>query len=64
MARDRNILCVHYVCAGVCDLGKKCNTLEKMQKCLKYKKDETRKPFRINNKKQKLDKIRRNEKWE
>ena len=22
MARDRNILCVHYVRAGVCDLGK------------------------------------------
>jgi hypothetical protein len=63
MAKDRNILCIHYIRAGVCDLGKECHAYNEMQKCNKYKKDEKRKPFRVNNKKQKLDKIRRNEKW-
>ena len=59
--RDRNILCEHYVRAGVCDLGKECHIYKEMQKCSKYKKDKNKKPFRTNNKRQKLEKIRKRE---
>lgn len=59
--KDRNILCKHYVRAGVCKYGKECHAYQEMQHCAKYEKDEHRKPFRVNNKKKKLEKIKRND---
>lgn len=59
--KDRNTLCIHYERAGVCKRGKVCHAYKEMQHCSLYEKDRNRKPFRVNNKKQKLDKIRRNE---
>lgn len=61
--KDRNVLCVHYARYGVCDLGKEC-TLKDMQHCARYEKDKNRKPFRTNDKKQKLEKIKRSENYD
>lgn len=57
--KDRNILCEYYVRAGICDLGKICYIDKEMVHCSKYKKDKNRKPFRVNKRKEKLNKIKR-----
>lgn len=59
--KDRVLVCEHYKCNGVCDLGKICHFWKEMQKCTKYIPNKKSKPIRINNKKEKLEKIKRKE---
>ena len=62
MARDRQTPCLYYICAGECEKGREANHNTYCQKCGKY---QPRARVRhLNKKKQKLDKIRKNEKYE
>ena len=62
--KDRNILCKHYIKAGLCDLGRICYIHKEMVHCSKYEKDNKRKPFRENNKKKQNNKDWRKEKYD
>lgn len=64
MARERLIQCIHYSCEGVCDLGKKCRFWKEMQTCPTYKKKAGAAPIRSDNRRRKLDKINKREKWD
>lgn len=59
--RDRNRLCKYYLRAGVCSKGKGCTIWGEMQHCGLYEKDLKSKELRPNNKKRKLENIRKKE---
>ena len=59
MAKTREIVCIHYMAAGECDLGKKAEFYGHCQTCPTYKKKKGMKPARVNNKRKKLEKIRK-----
>lgn len=62
--KDRNLICIYYVRHGVCALGKECSVYKEMQHCSLYKPNKNTLPFRQNNKRKKLEKIKRKERWE
>ena len=62
MAADRQTPCIHYVCAGLCEKGRKADHAHYCQHCDKYK-PRARMRYK-NQKKEKLEKIRKNEKYE
>ena len=65
MAKERVIQCIHYVNEGVCDLGKKkCRFWKEMQTCPTYKKKPGALPARTDNRKQKMERIRKKEKFD
>ena len=43
--KDRNILCKHYIRAGVCKYGKECHAYQEMQHCVNMKKMNIENPF-------------------
>lgn len=60
--KERVLVCKHYKCnGGVCELGKTCHFWKEMQKCQKYMPNKKSRPIRTNNKKEKLEKIRKKE---
>ena len=59
--RDREIACVHYVCEGKCDLGKKAEFRGHCQICKNYLAKKGGRPARIDKRKQKQDKINQKE---
>lgn len=61
MAKDRETPCLYYVCAGLCQKGRKADHAHYCQKCSKYK--PRAKVRHLNRKKAELDKIKRNEKY-
>ena len=61
--KDREIQCVHYVCEGVCDLGKEGTFRKRCQTCKTYKKLPGGKPARTDNRRQKMDRIMRKERY-
>lgn len=61
MSKTRETPCLYYVCAGLCEKGRKADHAHYCQKCDKYK--PRAKVHHINRKKQKLDKIRRTEEY-
>lgn len=64
MAKERLIVCDHYKCENVCDIkNKQCRFWKEMQTCPTYKKKPGAKPARTDNRKKKLDKIMRKEKF-
>ena len=63
MAKTREIPCLHYICAGKCDLGKTAEFYGLCQTCPQYRKKAGAKPARIDNRRKKLDKIIKKEKW-
>lgn len=61
MTTDRRTPCLYYICSGLCEKGRKADHAHYCQKCNKYK---PRAGVRCNNqKKEKLDKIRKNERY-
>ena len=64
MAKTREIQCVHYVCEGNCDLGKDGTFRHQCQTCKTYKKKPGGKPARTDNRRQKLDRIQRKERYQ
>lgn len=63
MAKNREIACTHYKCEGNCDLGKEGTFYKQCQHCKNYSKLAGGKPARTDNRRQKMDRIRRKEKW-
>ena len=63
MAKTREIACIHYVCNGKCDLGKGADFYGHCQTCPTYKKKPGGKPARTDNRRQKMDRILRKEKY-
>lgn len=61
MARDRIEPCVNYKCKGECAKGREADHNGYCQKCNKYEPRVRRK--HINKKKQKIEKIRKNEQY-
>lgn len=59
MATDRQTPCLYYVCVGLCTKGRKADHAHYRQHCNKYK---PRVRYK-NQKKEKLEKIRKNEKY-
>ena len=64
MAKTREIVCIHYVNKGTCDLGKEASFYGLCQTCSQYKKKPGAKPNRINTKRQKIEKALRKERWQ
>ena len=63
MAKERGIACIHYKDEGICDLGKDATFRGHCQICPSYKKKPGGKPARTDNRRQKMDRIMRKEKW-
>ena len=63
MAKTREIACIHNVCNGKCDLGKEADFYGHCQTCPTYKKKPGGKPARTDNRRQKMDRILRKEKY-
>lgn len=64
MGYDRVIQCIHYKAEGVCDLGKKGTFYKQCQHCKTYKKKSGSLPSRTDNRRQKLERIQRKERYE
>lgn len=62
--RDREILCSNYINEHNCALGKDAEFRGLCQTCPSYKKAVGRKPARTDNRKKKLNKIFKKEKWD
>ena len=60
--KDRETPCLYYICEGQCEKGRDETHKEYCQKCGKYYPRE--KVRHLNKKKEKLNKIRRNEKYD
>ena len=61
MSKTREIQCIHYVCEGTCDLGKDGTFRHQCQTCKTYKKKPHALPARTDNRRHKLERIRRRE---
>ena len=64
MGKTREIVCLHYISKGNCDLGKNAEFYGLCQTCPSYKKKPGSKPARVDNRKKKLDKILKQEKYD
>lgn len=62
MAKDRIEPCVYYICAGKCEKGREADYKGYCQKCKKYVPRARIK--HVNQKKEKLNKIREKERWD
>jgi hypothetical protein len=62
--RDREIACVHYICEGQCALGKDAEFRGHCQNCKTYKKLPGGKPARTDNRRRKMDKIIKKERYD
>lgn len=63
MAKTREIACIHYVCNGKCDLGKEADFYGHCQTCKTYRAKPGGKSARTDNRRQKMDRILRKEKY-
>ena len=63
MAKTREIACIHYVCNRNCDLGKEADFYGHCQTCKTYRAKPGGKPARTDNRRQKMDRILRKEKY-
>lgn len=63
MAKTREIACVHYKCHGNCDLGKDADFYGHCQTCPTYSAKKGGRPARVDNRRKKMDKILRKERW-
>ena len=63
MAKDREIQCVHYIAEKHCDLGKEGTFRKACQTCKTYSALRGGKPARTDNRRQKMDRIMRKEKY-
>ena len=63
MAKTREIVCIHYVNKGTCDLGKAAEFYGLCQTCPQYKKKPGSKPARVDTRRRKLDKANKKERY-
>lgn len=62
MSKDRLTPCLYYVCEGTCEKGRESSHKNYCQTCEKYQPRARVK--HVNKKKEKLEKIRKNERYE
>ena len=62
--KDREIVCKNYICEGNCSKGREGTFRKACQTCDKYCPIRGGKLARTDNRKQKLDRIMRKEKWD
>ena len=62
--KDREIVCESYFCEGNCSKGREGTFRKACQTCSKYRPIRGGKLARTDNRKQKLDRIMRKEKWD
>ena len=62
--KDREIVCESYICEGECSKGREGTFRKACQTCGKYRPIRGGKAARTDNRKQKLDRIMRKEKWD
>lgn len=62
--KNREIACLHYKAEGVCDLGKEGTFYAACQHCKNYSPLPHGRPARVNTKRQRLERIRRKEKFD
>ena len=63
MGKTRELPCIHYVCAHNCDLGKDAEFYGLCQTCPSWKPRKGRRPARVDNRRKKMDKIMKREKF-
>ena len=61
MAKTREIVCIHYICAHECDLNKDADFYGLCQTCPSYNPRRGSKPARTDNRQHKMEKIRKND---
>lgn len=59
--KTREIVCIHYINEGTCDLGKKCSFYGHCQTCKTYKKKPGASPNRVDTRNKKKAKINKKE---
>ena len=64
MAKDREIVCLHYKYEGECDLGKEASFRGLCQTCPQYRKLAGAKPARTDTRRSRLDRASRRERNE
>lgn len=64
MAKTREIVCIHYINKGNCDLGKSAEFYGLCQTCPQYKKKPGAKPAITDTRKQKLERISKKERYD
>ena len=64
MAKTREIVCIHYICNGKCDLGKEAEFYGLCQTCPSYSPLRHGKPARTDTRKQRAERARRKEKFD
>lgn len=62
--KDRELVCEFYICEGQCKKGKAGTFRDACQHCDGYRPVRGSRPARIDNRKKKMDKIMRKEKWD
>ena len=63
MAKVRERVCKFYICEGFCSKGREGTFYGKCQTCDKYNPKQGAKPNRVDNRRKKLDKIIKREKY-
>ena len=58
--KTREIVCIHYVNEGTCDLEKECSFYGHCQTCKTYKKKPGAKPKRVDTRKQRKERFEKN----
>ena len=61
--KDREIQCESYICEGSCAKGREGTFRKACQTCNKYRPLRGSKPARTDNRRKKLERIARKEKW-
>ena len=64
MAKDRERVCQYYECGGKCKKGSAGTFRDACQTCNKYKPLKGARPKRTDNRKKKLEKISKKERWD
>lgn len=65
MAKDREVICKHYICHGECAISNKpCTVAKEMQRCHMYEAAKDRKPYRENRKRARKDKEIERRSWD
>lgn len=61
--KDREVACQFYICEGNCSKGKEGTFRKACQTCNKYNPIKGGRPARVDNRRKKMDKIMKNEKY-
>lgn len=64
MGKERLVACIHYKCHGTCGLGKAADFYGLCQTCPSYKKLKGGKLSRTDNRRKKMDKIMKKERYD